>query len=186
MKFFENMAKLGVIFSAMSRGFVKEEDQEEAPVIPPRAALPPGVTNYVTPTGYELLLREKEDLEQEQKNLPHENETERRRASMTIDGKLQLLADRIRSARILELQKQPQDEVRFGALVKFKKGNRKLTFQIVGVDEADVKKQKIAFTAPIAKALIGNKVGETADFKLGSETQQLKILEISYPKNQTS
>ncbi len=165
----------------MSRGFVKEEDQEEAPVIPPRAALPSGVTNYVTPVGYDLLLQEKKKLEQEQKNLDQENETERRRASMVIDGKLQLLAARIRSARILDLEKQPRDEVRFGALVKFKKGNRKLTFQIVGVDEADVKKQKIAFTAPIAKALIGAKTGETLTFKLGREIQKLEILEISYP-----
>ena len=46
----------------MSRGFVKEEDQEEAPFIPPRAALPPGVTNYVTPQGYQELIKEREDL----------------------------------------------------------------------------------------------------------------------------
>ena len=43
----------------MSRGFVKEEDQEEAPFIPPRAALPAGVTNYVTPLGLKALQREK-------------------------------------------------------------------------------------------------------------------------------
>lgn len=165
----------------MSRGFVKEEDQEEAPVIPPRAELPAGVTNYVTPLGYDLLLQEKKTLEKEQKNLPQENETERRRASMVIDGKLQLLVERIRSARILSLAKQPQNEVRFGAVVKFKKGNRNLSFQLVGVDEADVKQQKIAFTAPLAKTLLGAQVGETVIFKLGKENQKLRILEISYP-----
>ncbi len=51
----------------MSRGFVKEEDQEEAPFIPPRAALPPGVTNYVTPQGHRQLLEERETLEKQQK-----------------------------------------------------------------------------------------------------------------------
>ncbi len=39
----------------MSRGFVKEEDQEEAPMIPPRAALPDGAINYVTPLGMQQL-----------------------------------------------------------------------------------------------------------------------------------
>jgi transcription elongation factor GreB len=32
----------------MSRGFVKEDDQEETPIVPPRADLPEGVVNYVT------------------------------------------------------------------------------------------------------------------------------------------
>ena len=168
----------------MSRGFVKEEDQEEAPVIPPRAALPAGVNNYVTANSYALLLSEKEALETKQKNLPKDNETERRRASMEIDGRLQLLNARIQSARIIDLSKQPQNEVRFGARVHFKKGKQSLNFQIVGVDEADVKSQKIAFTAPIAKALIGKKIGDIVDFKLGRETQKIKILNISYPKKE--
>ena len=69
----------------MSRGFVKEEDQEEAPVIPPRAALPNGVTNYVTPFGYEALEKEQRDLESERANTTSENETESRRAKAVID-----------------------------------------------------------------------------------------------------
>lgn len=166
----------------MSRGFVKEEDQEEAPVIPPRAALPSGITNYVTPEGYRLLLNEKEHLENTQKKLPQENETERRRASMVLDGKLKLLVERIQSARVLDLQKQPQDEVRFGAVVRFERDKKELTFQVVGVDEADVKQGKIAFIAPIARALIGKKVGEIAIFKLGKKSQNLKILDIYYPQ----
>lgn len=165
----------------MSRGFVKEEDQEEAPIIPPRAALPAGVDNYVTPEGYKALLHEKTQLEEQQKNLDKSNETEHRRASMTIDGKLKLLNERIQSARIIDPKKQPKDEVRFGARVKFKKADQILDFQIVGVDEADVKQQKIAFIAPIAKALTGKKSGEKVKFSLGNQTQQLEILKISYP-----
>ncbi len=44
----------------MSRGFVKEGDQEEIPMVPPRAHLPEGAMNYVTPTGMNELLAEKE------------------------------------------------------------------------------------------------------------------------------
>lgn len=165
----------------MSRGFAKEEDQEEAPIIPPRAELPPGVTNYVTSEGYNALLDEKQNLEQKQKHLPKDNETEYRRASMAIDGRMKLLNERIYSTRILDLSRQPQDEVRFGAIVEFKKNGNLLKFQIVGVDEADIKKQKIAFIAPIARALIGKKIGEIADFTLGNQAQKLVILNISYP-----
>jgi len=40
----------------MSRGFVKEDDQEEVPMVPPRAYLPQGVPNYVSPSGMNELL----------------------------------------------------------------------------------------------------------------------------------
>lgn len=165
----------------MSRGFVKEEDQEETPIIPPRAALPAGITNYVTPSGKQALLTEKKTLENAQTNLPHDNDTERRRMSMIIDGKLRLLHQRIRSARVINLRNQPHDEVRFGAKVMFLNGKRELEFQLVGVDEADVNQQKIAFTAPIARALIGHKRGETVAFNRGEKTQQLRIKKITYP-----
>ncbi|MBN9350663.1 MAG: GreA/GreB family elongation factor [Chitinophagaceae bacterium] len=164
----------------MSRGFVKEEDQEEIPVIPPRAALPDGVPNYVTQSGYEALLQEKTALEEERRNLPSENEGERRRSALFIDGKLKLLLERIASARILDTKSQSPDEVRFGATVEFFNGKKNLCYQIVGADEADIKKKKIAFTAPIARSLIGKKINETANFKLGNQIQKLKILKISY------
>ena len=46
----------------MSRGFVKEGDQEEVPMVLPRAFLPQGVPNYVTPEGLLLLSEEMEGL----------------------------------------------------------------------------------------------------------------------------
>ena len=167
----------------MSRGFVKEDDQEEAPMIPPRAALPAGTVNYVTPIGHKTLLEERKLLEKTRKNLPDENETERRRAAAEIDGKLQNLNERIASARILNPKEQPSDQIRFGARVELKNLTDKtiMKFQIVGVDEADVKQQKIAFVAPIARAVIGKKVGETAEFKLNNETRILEVISIDYP-----
>jgi transcription elongation factor GreB len=164
----------------MSRGFVKEDDQEEAPMIPPRAALPAGETNYVTPNGLKELKDEEEALIEERANLDKENDTERRRAQAVIDGKLKLLRERISTTRLLDPKYQPEDEVRFGALVELKQNGNTQKFQIVGVDEADVKKQKIAFVAPIAKAITGKKVSDTVVFKLGEETRKLEILKITY------
>jgi len=166
----------------MSRGFVKEDDQEETPVIPPRAALPPGVTNYVTPEGMRLLLEEKEILEKEIRDLSITDEQAKRRAVNIITAKLNQLQERIVSARILDPKEQPKDEVRFGAIVtyQFLQSSKRHTFQIVGVDEADVQNGKIAFVAPIARAITGKSEGEEIDFKLGNETRKLKILEIGY------
>ena len=165
----------------MSRGFVKEDDQEETPIIPPRAALPAGATNYVTPAGLELLKAEKEELTEQIASLTETDERERRRALAVLNGKLNLLQERLTSARLLD-SVENTDEVRFGATVTYEiDGRGKHAIQIVGVDEADIKKQKIAFTAPIAKALIGKKTGEVAELKLGgAEVRMLKVLAITY------
>ena len=53
----------------MSRGFVKEGDQEEIPILTPRAYLPDGVTNYVTQVGMDKLLDEKQMLINDRENL---------------------------------------------------------------------------------------------------------------------
>ncbi len=166
----------------MSRGFVREGDQEEPPMIPPRAALPEGVTNYVTPNGMDQLVQERETLQTEIKELTITDERERRRTLAVIEGKLKLLNERIHSARVLDPKDQAKDEVRFGATVSLqnKSNNTKQQFTIVGVDEADVTKSKIAFVAPIARAVTGANKGEEVDFKLGNEIRVLKILDIQY------
>lgn len=167
----------------MSRGFVKEGDQEETPIIPPRAALPPGEINYVTPEGMRMLLSEKEALENELQNLSGKDENERRRAANVISEKLNRLQERIVSAREIDLKNQPRNEVRFGAIVtyQFEDDLKKHTFQIVGVDEADINSGKIAFVAPISRALTGNRAGDQIDFKLGTKIRKMKILQIDYP-----
>ena len=166
----------------MSRGFIKEDDQEEAPFIPPRAALPDGVTNYVTARGMALLLEERAQLEKERSTVKGRDD-EQRREQAVIDGRLALLNERIGSARLVDGADEPPDEVRFGTTVTFmhKNGPQQGTersFTIVGVDEASIAGQRIAFTAPIAKALIGRRVGEVARFSLGSVQQELVILSI--------
>lgn len=166
----------------MSRGFVKEDDQEEIPIVPPRADLPEGVTNYVTQVGMNQLLEEKQSLIDERDKLDTTNDNERRIAVNHINAKLQLLLNRIATAKIVELDKQPQDEVRFGATVTLKIGKEpKLNkYQIVGVDEADISKGKIAFISPIARLLTNKKVGEKAVLKLATEERVFEIKGIDY------
>jgi transcription elongation factor GreB len=94
----------------MSRGFVKEDDQEEIPIVPPRADLPEGVTNYVTQVGMNQLLDEKQMLVNEKSKLDSSNEDEKRIALNHINATLQLLDNRIATAQIVKLNEQAHDE----------------------------------------------------------------------------
>lgn len=166
----------------MSRGFVREGDQEEPPVILPRAELPENVLNYVTKEGFEALKRERKELLKELNEFKNDDEREKRRKTAEINGKLNLLNERINSARILESTGQNLDEVRFGAIVTYKIESSKtsVTLKIVGVDEANIREKKVAFIAPIAKAMIGKKVGDITHLSLGDEVRKVEILEIKY------
>ena len=166
----------------MSRGFVKEDDQEEVPIVPPRAYLPEGVTNYVTPFGMNQLLTEKQMLVNEKNNLNNANENEKRIALNYINAKLQLLNNRIIEAKIVNLNEQPQNELRFGSMITLKREESKSiqTFQIVGVDEADISKGKVSFLSPIARVLINKKIGDKVILKQAGKDIVFEIIDISY------
>jgi transcription elongation factor GreB len=166
----------------MSRGFVKEDDQEEVPIVPQRAYLPEGVANFVTPAGMDQLLSEKQMLINEKNNLSNTSENEKRIALNFINAKLQLLNNRIAGAKVIDLKEQPQNEIRFGATVilKTEVSGKIRIFQIVGVDEADIAKSKISFISPLAKALINRKVGDKITLKRDREDIVFEIMDIAY------
>lgn len=151
-------------------------------MVPPRADLPDGVTNYVTPAGMEELKAERQMLADEKESLDSSNENEHRIALNLIHAKMQLLETRIATARIVEPDGRDPEVVRFGARVKLRNSTLHKTqaFQIVGVDEANISKGKIAFTAPIAKALINQRTGDKVVLKRGPEDLVFEILDIHY------
>jgi len=128
------------------------------------------------------LQAEKKMLENEKYNLDISNENEKRIALNFINAKLQLLNQRIAKAKIVHLKGQPQNEIRFGAVITLKNdaNNKIQTLQIVGVDEANISKGKISFTSPLARILINNKVGDKAILKRTGEDIVFEILEITY------
>ncbi len=164
----------------MSRAFVNEDDQRETPFVSPRADLPIGLTNYVTPAGLESLQKEKEDLLKELKELVAGDEREKQTAITVVNTKLQMLDNRINSAQIVVPGDNPSEKVRFGSVVFLQIGgqNKPQQFQIVGVDEADLKQGKIAFTSPIAKLLMNQKAGDSVTLKLVQGERVFKILGI--------
>lgn len=169
----------------MSRGFVREGDQEEVPLVPQRAFLPAGVENFVTREGLDQLLKEKEELIHERENLGITNENDKRIAQNYLNAKLQLLNERISEARVVEFTGQPPDEITFGATVTLMNNlsGKVHTFRIVGVDEADIAKGKISFLSPLAKALMNRKAGYKVTLKRDTEEIVYKIMDISYPSH---
>lgn len=171
----------------MSRAFTKEDDSLEAPIIPPRPALPPGTPNYVTPPGLEQLRAELATLELErtQAELNRENDADRTRQLTVFNARIAALNDRISSAKLVDLRSQPSEEVRFGATVALRtraggKPGTERRFTIVGVDEASVAQGKVAFVAPIARAIVGAKLGEIVTLRLGPKEEEVEVTAISY------
>lgn len=166
----------------MSRGFVKEDDQEETPFIPPRAPLPDNVPNYVTPRGARLLIEERERMELQRAALQGSDD-ERRRERAAIDGRLALLNERIVTARPVEPTEGAPADIRFGtaATIFFHSGPQRgheRTFTIVGVDEANASELRISFTSPMARALMGRRSGERITVRLGPSAQELEVMKI--------
>jgi transcription elongation factor GreB len=121
-------------------------------------------------------------LVNEKSNQDNSNDDEKRIALNHINAKLQLLNNRIVTAKIVNINEQAHDEIRFGALVTLKiEANKNIqTFQIVGVDEADISKGKISFTSPLAKVLINKLIGDKAILKRGQEDLVFEIIDIAY------
>lgn len=164
----------------MSRAFINEDQQVDTPFVPPRADLPKGVTNYVTPEGFEALLKEKEELLERLKELNEGEEHGKLTEIKILHIELQMLENRIITANIIEHEEQDKSEVRFGStvLLQIGRGKKNRKLQIVGVDEADLKAGKIAFTSPLGEVMMNKKIGERVVLKLEHGESVFKVLEI--------
>lgn len=165
----------------MSRAFVKEEQPEIPAAAPPRAALPDGAVNYVTPRGLELLRSEADALALQRAALEAQPEgPERTRALFLAQQRKNALDERIASARLVEAPSS-SDEVRFGATVSVRaEGGALQRYRIVGVDEAEPSHGLIAFVSPLARALLGRRAGEIATLRRPRGEEELEVVAISY------
>lgn len=169
----------------MSRAFLKNETADDPVVIPARAPLPPGTPNYVTPRGLERLRQELTALETERGEVAtgDADESDKTRQLAELNGRIGALNQRIASAKVVEPALHSPNEVRFGATVTLKSRKppvqeRRLT--IVGVDEADASNGLIAFTAPIARALMGRRPGEPVSLRTQQGEAVFEVVAIEY------
>lgn len=168
----------------MSKAFTSEEVAEEPAVVRPRAPLPTGSPNYVTGRGLRLLRLELERLERERAELERSEDEATRGRLVPLQTRIAELAARIGSAVSVDLGGQPRDEVRFGATVTVRdSAGSERRFRIVGVDEANGAEGRVAFVAPLARAVLGRRVGESAAVTTPRGEEELEVAAVSYEED---
>jgi transcription elongation factor GreB len=100
-----------------------------------------------------------------------------------IDHRLAHLARIMKEAKVVDPTKQEaRDQVRFGATVELADDDdNRRTLTIVGDDEADAGSGKIGWSAPLARALIGARVGDERIVRLPAGEKSYEVVEIRYP-----
>lgn len=170
----------------MSKAFTKEDSDPGDVIVPRRPPLPAGVPNYVTPRGLRLLRAELAALEAERSKIQAAAGTagtDQHRLAMLM-ARQNELKERIGSAQVVEFKASAgdgaPDVVRFGARVTVRgPGGSARSYTIVGVDEANAADGRLAFTSPVARALLGRAVGEVATFPSAGAEDEVEIVELA-------
>lgn len=99
-----------------------------------------------------------------------------------IEGRIQELNAKIAFAQVIDPTAIKSDKVVFGATVVLsdQESGNEATYQIVGVDEADLKVSKISVTSPLARALIGKKAGDEIVVNAPKGAIRYDIVELRY------
>ena len=98
-----------------------------------------------------------------------------------LEMKIAQLKDTLANARILDESMVSADSIQILSKVRVKdqKSGREMNYMLVSENEANIREGKLAVTTPIAKALMGKKLGDIAEAKVPAGTLMLEILEIS-------
>ena len=100
-----------------------------------------------------------------------------------IEGRILELEAKLSNAQIIDPTLLDDDgRVVFGTTVELvdTETSESVTYQIVGEDEADIKVGKIAYSAPIAKALIGKYSGDVAEVRTPGGVREFEIVDVKY------
>jgi transcription elongation factor GreB len=182
----------------MSKAFTKETDgaEDEAPDSGP--ALPTGAKNYVTPQGFARMQEELRQLARIER--PKVVETVAWAAGngdrsengdyiygkqrlREIDRRIRFLTKRLEIAQVVDpAQQKNREQIFFGASVCYAsaKGVEKI-ITIVGVDETDSDSGRISWVAPIARALLKARVGDTVELATPHGLETIEVIAITYP-----
>ncbi len=99
-----------------------------------------------------------------------------------IEGRVSELEDKVARAEVIDVSKLSGKIVKFGAKVSLidEDTEQKLTYQIVGQDEADVKQGRLAITSPLARALIGKSTGDSVEVNTPKGEKAYEITRVRY------
>ena len=100
-----------------------------------------------------------------------------------IEGRVVAINDIIARANVIDVTKIENDgKVIFGSTVKVEdlETNKKISYRLVGQDEADIKKNLVFFRSPIGKAFIGKDKGDMVTVTTPSGERNFEILDVEY------
>lgn len=151
---------------------------------------------YMTAEGYKKLVEDLNELERVQRPAISKLIAEARdkgdlsenaeydaakEAQGMLEMKISLLKETVASARMIDESKINTNEVQILTRVKIKnvKTGQMMTYMIVSESEANLKEGKLSVTTPIAKGLLGKKVGQKASVTVPSGVMEFEVVEIS-------
>jgi transcription elongation factor GreA len=99
-----------------------------------------------------------------------------------IEGRIKEIEQRLAGAQVIDPAMISSDKIAFGATVVLEDEDRggEVTYQIVGLDEADVDKGKISLSSPIARALIGRSVDDLIEVKTPGGVRSYTVLHLRF------
>ena len=174
-----------------------DDEDEEEDAGPP--GMPPGTPFYMTPAGAQALRAELKRLWEDERpkvvevvswaaGLGDRSENADyqygKRRLRQIDGRVRFLRKRLERVQVVDPAAQAKrDQVFFGATVTYERASDEadVTITIVGVDEADAESGRISWVAPIARALLGARVGDTRRLRTPAGVEEVVVAAIDYP-----
>jgi transcription elongation factor GreA len=99
-----------------------------------------------------------------------------------IEGRVLELEDKISRAEVIDVTKLSGKVIKFGATVTLidEDTDEKSAYQIVGEDEADIKSKRLAITAPLARALVGKKVGDSVEVTTPGGSKSYEVAKVQF------
>ncbi len=185
----------------MNKAFTKETDPSEDEDAEEFAmpTLPVGSKNYMTPYGYARLVAELDELWKIER--PKLVETIFWAASngdrsengdyiygkkrlREIDRRLRFLTQRVENAEVVDpATREETEQIFFGATVTVEdKTGTEATYAIVGIDEADAGRGYLAWTSPMAHALLRARVGDIVSVQTPGGRREVEIIDVRYQK----
>jgi transcription elongation factor GreA len=98
------------------------------------------------------------------------------------EGRIAEIEDRMSRAEVIDVSKLSGNSVMFGATVTLvdEDTEQEKRYQIVGENEADVKSGKVSITSPIARALIGKKIGDTVEVNTPGGGKSYEVVNVAF------
>ncbi|MBV8577113.1 MAG: transcription elongation factor GreA [Acetobacteraceae bacterium] len=103
-----------------------------------------------------------------------------------IEGRIAELEEIIASAEVIDPASLSGEHIKFGAHVWIldEETEREFTYQIVGMHEADIRHGRLSISSPLAKALIGKKVGDSVSVPAPSGDKSYEVLGVRFGEHE--